>query len=118
MTSVDGSAEDSEDPKGVALPPRPARNMRRSRVVRGVVVVAVAAMSVACDDDGSPSDAPTETPGTESGGSVTTVPAQTPAGGSGAVEPGTNLVPSSDAGPPGSGSQDPVLGGSETTTGG
>ena len=87
-------------------------------MVRGLVVVAVAAMSVACSDDGPPSDAPAETPGTESGGSVTTVPAVTPSGGSGAVEPGTNLVPSSDVGPPGSGSQDSLLGGSETTAGG
>jgi len=93
-------------------------DVRCSRMVRGFVVVAVVAMSVACDDDGSPSDAPTETPGTGSGGSVTTVPADTPSGGSGAVEPGTNLVPSSDAGPPGSGSQDPGLGASQTTAGG
>jgi hypothetical protein len=94
--------------------------MRRSPVVRGVVVFAVAVMSVACADDGPPSDAPAETPGTESDGSVTTVPAETPSGGSGAVEPGTNLVPSSDdvSGPPGSGSQDSGLGASETTAGG
>jgi hypothetical protein len=94
--------------------------MWRSGVVQGVVVVAVAVMSVACDDDGPPSDTPTETPGTESGGAVTTVPAETPSGGSGAVEPGTNLVPSSDdvSGPPGSGSQEPDLGSSQTTTGG
>jgi hypothetical protein len=118
MTSVDVSAEESEDPTGMALSPRPVRDVWCSRMVRGVVVVAVVAMSVACSDDGSPSDAPTETPGTGSGGSVTTVPADTPSGGSGAVEPGTNLVPSSDAGPPGSGSQDPGLGASQTTAGG
>lgn len=77
-------------------------------------------MSVACDDDGPPSDAPAETPVTESDGSVTTVSAQTPAGGSGAVEPGTNLVPSSDQvpGSPDSGPDDPGLGASQTTTGG
>ena len=74
-------------------------------------------MSAACADDGPPSDAPAETPGTESNGSVTTVSAETPSGGSGAVEPGTNLVPSSDVGPPGSGSQDPGLGASQTTPG-
>ncbi len=96
--------------------PRPARHMRRGRIVRGIGVVAVVAMSVACSDDGPPSDAPAETPGTESGGSVTTVPADTPSGGSSAVEPGTNLVPSSDAGPPSS--QEPGLGASQTTTGG
>ena len=100
--------------------PRPLRRVRRSDLVRGVLVVAVAAISVACDDDGPPSEAPAETPGTESDGSVTTVPAATPSGGSGAVEPGTNLVPSSDQvpGPPESGPDDPGSGDSQTTTGG
>jgi hypothetical protein len=116
MTSTCASADDSRgDAARNSCPP--TRHARRSRVVRGAVIVALAAMSVACDDDGPPSNAPTETPGTGSGGSVTTLPVETPVGGSGAVEPGTNLVPSSDQvpGPPGSGS---VLGDSETSTGG
>jgi hypothetical protein len=115
MTSTCASAADStDDAARISCPP--ARHVWRNRVVCSAVVVALTAMSVACDDNGPPSDAPTETPGTESGGSVTTVPAQTPVGGSGAVEPGTNLVPSSDQvpGPPDSGS---LLGGSETSTG-
>jgi len=118
MTSTYARAAESRD-SAIPMPgrPGPIRNVRRHRVVRGAVLVALVAMSVACGDDDAPSKAPTETPAIGSGGSVTTVPAQTPAGGSGAVEPGTNLVPSSDEvpGPPDSGS---VLGGSETTTGG
>ena len=118
MTSTYARAAASRD-STIPMPGRlgPIRSVRRNRVVRGAVLVALVAMSVACGDDDAPSDAPTETPGTGSGGSVTTVPAQTPAGGSGAVEPGTNLVPSSDQvpGPPDSGS---VLGGSEPSTGG
>jgi len=115
MTSTCASAEDSRD--AAAQISRLPTRVRRSRVVRSAVVVALAAMSVACDDEETPSDSPTGTTGTGSGDSVTTVPAQTPAGGSGAAEPGTNLVPSADQvpGPPGSG---PVLGGSETSTGG
>jgi hypothetical protein len=100
--------------------PRPLQRRWRSGLFRGVVVVAVAAMSAGCDDDGPPTNAPAETPGTDSDGSVTTVPAVTPSGGSGAVEPGTNLVPSSDQvpGPPESGPDDPGSGDSQTTTGG
>ena len=98
MTSIERCVNTADSGDGARMPraPRPARHVRRSRLVRGAVVVAVTVMSVACDDDEAPSDGPTGTPGTEVDGSVTTVPAETPSGGSGAVEPGTNLVPSSD----------------------
>jgi hypothetical protein len=71
-------------------------------VLAGVLVVGVASLGAAgCDDDGSPTDEPATTlPAVDS---VTTIPAGTPTGGSGPVEPGTNLVPTSDDVPGSSG---------------
>jgi len=61
---------------------------------RSLLVGMVSLAAVACSDDGPPIDQPATT--VPAGGSATTVPTATPSGGSGDVEPGTNLVPTSD----------------------
>lgn len=77
------------------LPRSPARKTRTFSIL-----IAVVAVMSACDDD-APRQQPVETESRDD--SVTTIPSETPSDGSSQLEPGTNLTPTSDEVPDGSG---------------
>jgi len=73
---------------------RHRRSPATRRLTGGFLLVSVISMSAACRDDGPPTQQPATT--LPPSGPATPTTQELPTGGTSDVEPGTNLVPTSD----------------------